>query len=331
MTTFPVIASTLSDKELGDFIKKRYELTDDYNCKLYRTGLNHTYFISKNETKFVLRVYCYKWRTKLEIEQELELLNLLKENSLSVSYPILDTKGNFIQEINAPEGIRYAVLFSFAAGEKMRFMSKETCYSIGKLIAKIHTITENKTIERVYYDSEILLNQSYHILKTYFSEGLDDMKFLKELSFKITKKATECNISDITKGIVHLDIWYDNLSVNKNNEITIFDFDNCGHGALILDVGYFCKQLFFIESDKNVYEQKATSFLNGYQKIRRLSNEEINLIPEAGASIYIFYLGIQAKRFDWSNIFFTENYLKMYVERIKNWIEYSERNNNSKN
>ncbi len=96
-------------------------------------------------------------------------------------------------------------------------------------------------------------------------------------------------------------------------------------------MGYFCKQLFFIESDKNVYEQKATSFLNGYQKIRRLSNEEINLIPEAGASIYIFYLGIQAKRFDWSNIFFTENYLKMYVERIKNWIEYSERNNNTKN
>ncbi len=34
MTTFPVIASTLSEKELGDFIKKRYELTDDYNCEL---------------------------------------------------------------------------------------------------------------------------------------------------------------------------------------------------------------------------------------------------------------------------------------------------------
>ncbi len=290
---------------------------------MFRTGVNHTYFISKNETKFVLRVYCYNWRTKLEIEQELELLNLLKKNSLSVSYPILDKKGDFIQEINAPEGIRYAVLFSFAAGKKMPFMSNKTCYSIGKLMAKIHTITENKTIERVHYDSEILLNQSYHILKTYFSEGLDEMKFLKELSLKIIKKVTESDFSGVTKGIIHLDIWYDNLSVNKNNEITIFDFDNCDNGALILDVGYFCKQLFFIESDKNEYEQKATSFLNGYQKIRCLSNEEINLIPEAGASIYIFYLGIQAQRFDWSNIFFTENYLKMYVERIKNWIEYN--------
>jgi Ser/Thr protein kinase RdoA (MazF antagonist) len=112
MTTFPVIASTLSEKELGDFIKKRYELTDDYNCKLYRTGVNHTYFISKNETKLVLRVYCYQWRTKLEIEQELELLNLLRENSFSVSIPILDKKGNFIQEINGiPEA--GASIYSF--------------------------------------------------------------------------------------------------------------------------------------------------------------------------------------------------------------------------
>jgi hypothetical protein len=50
----------------------------------------------------------------------------------------------------------------------------------------------------------------------------------------------------------------------------------------------------------------------------------MNLIPEVGASIFIFYLGVQAQRFDWSNIFFTENYLKMYVGRIRNWMEYYE-------
>ncbi|RZJ50923.1 MAG: homoserine kinase, partial [Chryseobacterium sp.] len=42
----------------------------------------------------------------------------------------------------------------------------------------------------------------------------------------------------------------------------------------------------------------------------------------AGASIFVFYLGVQAQRFDWSNIFLTENYLKMFVGRIKNWLEY---------
>jgi len=328
MTTFPVLASTLSEKELGLFITEKYQLNENFICKLFRTVVNHTYFISDNETKFVIRVYCYKWRTKKEIEQELELLILLKNNSLPVSHPIADKNGNFIQEINAPEGIRYVVVFSYAKGEKIRFMSNETCYSIGSLMAKIHNITENKKIDRVNYDFEMFLNSSYNNLKTFFTEDLDEMKFLKEIGSKIPKRIKECNFLENQNGIVHLDIWYDNLSVNNENEITIFDFDNCGNGLLILDVGYFCKQLFFIESDKNEYELKAKSFLNGYQKIRHLSENEIKLIPEAGASIFVFYLGVQAQRFDWSNIFLTENYLKMFVARIRNWLEYYETKNN---
>ena len=148
------------------------------------------------------------------------------------------------------------------------------------------------------------------------------MRYLKELVYNISETFEKINQLKFQKGIVHLDIWYDNLSVKDNKEITIFDFDNCGNGLFILDIGYFCKQLFFIESDKEKYESKVGSFLNGYRKIRELSDEEIKLIPEAGASIFAFYLGVQAQRFDWSNIFLTENYLKMFVGRIKSWMEY---------
>ena len=203
-------------------------------------------------------------------------------------------------------------------------MSNKTCYSIGLLMAKIHNITENRKIERVNYNSEILINESYNYLKSFFAEDLDEMKLVKEIGSKILKTFNETNIIENQNGIVHLDIWYDNLSVDNENEITIFDFDNCGNGRLILDIGYFCKQLFFIETDKKEYEIKVNSFLKGYQEKRFLSDNELKLIPEAGASIFIFYLGVQAQRFDWSNIFLSENYLKMFVGRIKNWIDYYE-------
>ena len=322
MTTFPVSNSTLSEKELGDFIKYKYNLSKSFECKLFRTGLNHTYFITNTKRKFVIRVYCHKWRTKTEIQEELLLLELLKKNNLSVSYPISDKEDNQIQEINAPEGIRYVVLFSFAKGEKMRFMNNNTCSEIGSLIAKIHNITANKSINRTDYNSELLLKKSYKQLAYFFAENLTEMRYLKELNYKISETFERINPLNFQKGIVHLDIWYDNLSVKNNKEITIFDFDNCGNGLLILDIGYFCKQLFFIESDKEKYESKVKSFLNGYREIRELSDEEIKLIPEAGASIFAFYLGVQAQRFDWSNLFLTENYLKMFVGRIKSWMEY---------
>lgn len=322
MSTFPVTASTLSETELGNFIKEKYNFNENSECKLFRTGVNHTYFLSDTEKKFVVRVYCHQWRTKIEIEQELELLKLLQRHNLSISFPIPDKDGNYIQEINAPEGLRYAGVFSFAEGEKMRFMTNETCSAIGSLMAKIHNITATKKIERINYESDSLLNKPYDYLTSYFSEDLDEMKYLKEIGGKISDNFKESHLSENQKGIVHLDIWYDNLSVDSNNEITIFDFDNCGNGLLILDIAYFFKQLFFIESDKKIYESKVESFLKGYRKERDLFDNEHKLIPHAGASIFIFYLGVQAQRFDWSNIFFTENYLKMFVGRIKNWMEY---------
>jgi len=322
MTVFPVTASTISAKELGEFAKEKYDLSKNYDCKLFRTGINHTYFISNNETKYVLRVYSHNWRSKSEIIEEVKLLNLLSQNNLSVSFPIKDRNGEYIQEINAPEGIRYIVLFSFAQGEKIRFMDKETCYEIGSLMGKIHNLTLNKTIERVSYNKQSLLELPYDHLKQFFPEKLPEMEYIKE----IEKSFQNSDFDNIQNGIVHMDIWYDNMAVTNEKEITIFDFDFCGNGWQILDVGYFCKQLFFIELDKKQYELKVQSFLRGYQKIKELSDKELQLIPKAGASIFVFYLGIQAQRFDWSNIFLSENYLKMFVGRIKSWIEYNEKN-----
>ncbi|MGV0966755.1 phosphotransferase [Empedobacter falsenii] len=328
MKTFPVIASILSPTELGEFINEKYQLEHNFDCKLFRTGVNHTYFLTTPNTKYVVRVYCCNWRKKTEIQEELSLLNLLKSQYLSVSIPIPDKNGNLIQEINAPEGLRHVALFTFAEGEKLRFMSKETCFAVGSIMAKIHNVTATKKINRINYNSDVLLYKAYEKLNVYFSEDLDEMLYLKQISSKIAKCFETTHLSEDQNGIVHLDIWYDNLSVNKENEITIFDFDNCGNGSLILDIGYFCKQLFFIETDKNVYETKVESFLNGYRKERSLSEKELNLIPEAGASIFVFYLGVQAQRFDWSNIFLTENYLKMFVRRIKNWLDYYEEKKN---
>ncbi|MDF0718263.1 phosphotransferase [Muricauda sp. 334s03] len=322
MSNFPIIASILSDKKLGEYVKEKYGLRGKIQCKLFRTGVNHTYFLFAGNHKYAVRVYCYKWRTKTEIQEELRLLQLLSEKNLSVSFPISDKEGKLIQDIDAPEGVRHVVLFSFAEGEKIRFMDDETCFIMGSLMARFHSITLDKTINRTNYNSELLLKTPYKLLAQFFSEDLPEMKYLKNTGGEISKTFKKLEDSVIPKGIVHLDVWYDNVSIKKNKEITIFDFDNCGNGFLILDIGYFLIQLFHIESDKKVYESKVETFLNGYREVRELSEQETEFIPAAGASIFIFYLGVQAQRFDWSNIFLTENYLKMFVGRIKSWMDY---------
>ncbi|UMB60406.1 phosphotransferase [Lutibacter sp. A80] len=323
MTAFPVSASTLSENHLGKFVIENYNLPTNSTCKLYRTGINHTYFITTNNTKYALRVYSYNWRTKQEIKEELQLLNELATHNLSVSFPIKNKKGNLIQEINAPEGNRFVVLFSFAEGKKVRFMTPETCFKIGKLIAGFHKVTHNKNVNRINYTSETLVQFPYKYACNYYSEALPEMKFIKEQGNLICKLFKQADATQIKSGIVHLDIWYDNMNITNENEITIFDFDFCGNGWLLFDVAYFTNQLFNIELDKKEYELKLNHFLSGYQSILNLTKTELKLLPSAATAIQLFYLGVQAQRFDWSNIFLTENYLKMYVNRIKSWINYS--------
>ncbi|MBE0392957.1 phosphotransferase [Flavobacterium sp. PL002] len=323
MSHFPVTSTTLSATALREFVIEKYNLSPNATCQLFRTGINHTYFITDKQLKYVLRVYCYNWRTKKKIEAEIDLLLLLKHNGNSISYPIVDRNNQYIQEINAPEGLRYAVLFSFAEGGKMRFMDEATCFKIGVLMAQIHQTTVDKSCNRITYNSESLLKKPYEQALQHFPAENPEMQYLKAVSTKIAATFGSIDYSKVSTGIVHLDIWYDNMSITEDNQITLFDFDFCGNGPLILDVAYFCKQLFHIENDKTEYESKKEAFLKGYQSISTLSNEEIKFIPQAAAAIWIFYLGIQSQRFDWSNVFLTENYLKlMYVSRLKSWMEY---------
>ena len=323
MTHFPVTSTTLSATALEQFVIEKYNLSPNATCQLFRTGINHTYFITDGEHKYVLRVYCYNWRSNEEIETEMDLLLLLKQNNISVSYPIADRNKQFIQDINAPEGLRHAVLFSFAEGGKMRFMDEATCFKIGVLMGQLHQITVDKTYNRIAYNSESLLRKPYVQALQHFPIENPEMQYLKTVCDRITQTFESVDHAKISKGIVHLDIWYDNMSITEKSAITIFDFDFCGNGSLILDVAYFCKQLFHIENDKTEYKNKKEQFLKGYQSIRSLTVEELQLIPEAGAAIWIFYLGVQSQRFDWSNVFLTENYLKlMYVARLKSWLNY---------
>lgn len=325
MARFPAIDSVLSPTHLALFLRKKYGFDERTACKIFRTGINHTYMVRENENKYVLRVYSYQWRTKTEIVEELRLLTTLHENGISVSYPISDKDQTHIQEISAPEGLRYAVLFSFAEGKKVRNLTEPACYGIGKLMAQMHQQTVNLNLERIDYNAQTLSVLPYDYAVEHFDESLEEMKFVKKAGEYLTTLFEQADTTQLRTGVLHLDLWYDNMNIQEDDTITLFDFDFCGNGWLMLDVAYFALQLFNTEPDKIIYEAKLDNFYRVYEKISPLSNEEKRLIPSAGLAIWLFYLGVQSRRFDnWSNIFLTENYLKHYIALIKAWLRYNE-------
>ena len=318
MKHFPVTNSNLSASHIALFLQEKYSLSKDCKCQLIKAGINDTYLVTDKSDKLVFRVYSLNWRTKMEIEEEIRLLNQLKENGISISYPQSDKESNYIQSLNAPEGNRYAVLFTHAPGEKQHIISEETHFQIGQLIARLHKITHNKRLNRIDYTPDVILIDSLKKVSAFLKSDTEEMDFMRSAQTYLLKEFEDVNISQIRQGIVHLDIWFDNLNITTDNKATIFDFDFCGNGWLCLDIAYYILQLHNIEKyEAKDYQPKVDSFLKGYESIAPISAEEKRLIPILGVSLYFFYLGIQCQRYDnWSNSFLSENYLKRFINGL---------------
>ena len=326
MTYAPAISTIISPEYLSDFIGKQYGFGKSTDCKILKTGVNHSYLINTDTNlKFVFRIYHKNWRTRIEIEEELSLLHYLKDNDISVSYPIKDSNNDYIQIINGFEGERFGVLFSFAEGEFIRKPSEEICYNIGVKMAKIHQLTINKKIDRKYYNDKTLVNWAFERARKKFSESSDEMKYFERATSKISSEFNNAELDNLRFGTIHLDMWYENMKVKNGTEITIFDFDNCGNGWLFLDIAYSLMLIYRNEPIKEVFEKKRSSFYKGYESISSISNEEKRLIPYGGLAVWLHYTGIHIERFnDFSNHFLSEEFLKYWIHTVNRWMELNE-------
>jgi len=325
MSHFPVITSTLSEQHLALFLQEIYKLTAATTCRLLKTGINHVYLVTDGSQKYVFRVYSLNWRSQKEISEEIRLLNLLKDNNIPVSYPIADAQNNYIQILNAPEGNRFGVMFSYAKGEKVFNFSPELHYRIGEIMAQFHKITHNLSLDRVTYTPEKVLLDSPQPFFGFLPDDAPEVEFIRYAQQHLLAELKKVDETKVRKGVVHLDIWFDNLNILNGNEITIFDFDFCGNGWQCYDISYYILQIHSTEADENEYKLKAEAFLKGYESVSPISDEEKRILPLLGECVYLFYLGVQCQRFNnWSNTFINEVYLKRFINlRIKRWFDYN--------
>ena len=301
-------------QHLATFLQQQYGFGAGTTCRLLRAAINHAYLVTDGEQKYVFRIYSYNWRTELEITEEIGLLRLLKENDIPVSYALPDPKGNFIQHIQAPEGMRMAVLFSYAKGEKVPYFSEALHYKLGVIMARMHTITHNLPFNRVQYTPAVLLIDPVERIKQFLAADTEEMQWMQKAQQQLLQLFSNAPASLLRSGVVHLDIWFDNLNIHNNEDVTLFDFDFCGTGWLLLDLAYYQLQLFQIEKDPEQHQLKLNSFLKGYESITPIPEAEKQMIPAASVSMYFFYLGVQCQRFEnWTNTFLNETYLKRYI------------------
>jgi len=325
---FPAQYSTLSAAALKDYLIDVYLLDPSTTCRLLIKNVSDTYILENQNQKYIFKIYRDAHRKHNEIEAEVELLTILKTNGNSVSYPITDKNGKQIQQFNAIEGLRNGVLFSFAEGKVILDLENAQLVQLGQDIATLHQSTSSIKLNnaRPIFNFKTTLFEPLRDLKPHFTGMQKEFEYLTNIADKVVRKFEGFDTSKFSYGYCHYDFLPKNFHFDEAGKITFFDFDFAGEGYLINDLMTFLNHYFFHQLNNLISKEQADkdfeTFLNAYQKVRPLTDDELKAIPYLGITFHIFFLKFFYDNYDdWSNAFLTPRYTKHRITLIKKWEE----------
>lgn len=275
MGVFPAIYSTLSPQALIDGVISEYEIGVIEGCVFWNRGLSDIYLIETNQQSYILKVSHHHWRSRADIQFELEFLDFLHHQGIPVAHPLKTNAQELLVTIHAVEGDRYAALFPCAPGAVPQGDLNLTQSTIlGQTLSQIHlaSLQFHSDTPRQPLDLEYLLDNSWEIIRPYLCQQQSNLSFVEGAIAKIKQQLSCLEQISPFWGVCWGDPHSGNVHFTEDNQITLFDFDQCGYGWRIFDVAKFLQ----VSLNAGINRQVRDAFLAGYQKVQILTQQEIS-------------------------------------------------------
>ena len=305
------VYTKLSETKLIDFLSK-YNVGKLLDFKGIKEGIENTnYFIKTKKGKFILTLY-EKRVDKKDLPFFMSLMRNLHDNEFPSPVPIVNKNGSYISEIS----LKKAAIISFLDGSSKKILSPDNCYQVGIYTAKMHLITKNLAGKR---ENKLSVN-SWR--KIYNRVKKDSSKIHPNLNEVIQKNLDEVEENwpkNIPSGIIHADLFSDNIFFKNNKLSGIIDYYFSCYDYYAFEIAICLNALCFEGQKENLSFNvtKAKKYIDGYSKIKKLSEDEKN-------SIKILCKGA-ALRFLLTRVFDYLNLTEGAIVKIKDPIEYLKR------
>ncbi|MGL5034535.1 MAG: phosphotransferase, partial [Microcystaceae cyanobacterium] len=301
---FPAVYSTFAPQALTHLVSENYHVEVIKGCRFWHRGLSDVYLVETLDQSYILRISHHHWRTQSDIQFELEFLTFLTKYQIPVAAPLRTKEGKLKLEIKAVEGERYAALFPVALGSvAIGDLNKTQGFLLGEVVAKLHEVAAQfkPSCPRSSLNLNYLLDQSLAAIAPFLDHRLAEWKYLMEASLHI-KKQTKCLPMEPPYWTV---CWGDphsgNVHFTVNNQLTLFDFDQCGFGWRAFDVAKFLQ----VSLQTGLNRAVRDSFLAGYQSITPLTFRELDCLQVLTQVAYIWSWAIHLnsiKLYDYSRL-----------------------------
>lgn len=304
MGIFPAIYSTLSPEALVDAVLNQYKLASVNRCLFWNRGLSDIYLVETSAQSYILKISHHHWRSKSDIQFELELLDFLHRQNIPVAYPLKTQDGRLFVTINALEGDRYGSLFHYAPGKvPLGDLNMAQSTILGQTLGRIHQVSLkfNNQTPRDPLDQRYLLDDSLTVIAPYLRHRHDDLLYLEDTIATIKQQLNCLSQEEPFWSVCWGDPHSGNVHFTADNQITLFDFDQCGYGWRTFDLAKFLQVSLRAGTNQKIRD----AFFTGYQTVQQLTEVELNCLQALTkmAHIWAWAININATAIhNWSKL-----------------------------
>ena len=275
------------------FINSKFDDEKIVSFQGIEKGIENTNYLLKSKNKkFILTIFEKRVLNK-EIPFFMKLMETLNNSKINCPKPLRNKDKNYLIKLKN----KTACIVSFLEGKDKIKLSAKNCFEVGKIIARIHNATKNINL---YRKNSMGIKNLNPLLKS--------IKF-KSKKFSNLEKFLTNNLKDIKKnwpkklphGIIHGDLFIDNIFFNKNKLSGIIDFYFAANDYFMYEIAISINALCFDRKNSKfeINKKKVKNLIRGYENIKKISLKEKNALNILCRGAAIRYL--LTRLYDYSN------------------------------
>jgi homoserine kinase type II len=281
------VYTEVSDDELALFIAS-YDVGALLSYKGIAEGVENTNYLVHTEMgPYILTLY-EKRVTPADLPFFLGLMEHLAGAGLTPT-PVRDRQGRLLRELAG----KPAALVTFMQGVWLRRPQPQHCAALGRAMAELHLAGQSFKLRRV----NALGVAGWRPLYARFQARADEIA--PGLAATIESELDRLEAGwprDLPEGIVHADLFPDNVFFLGNRLSGLIDFYFACYDALSYDIAVTLNAWCF-EADHAFNIAKGRALLAGYQSVRALTAAEREALPLLACGAALRFLLTRA--YDW--------------------------------
>ena len=275
------VYTKINKKDLS-FINQKFN-EKFISFKGIKKGIENTNYLLKSKNKKYILTIFEKRVSEKEIPFFMKLMEEMNNLKINCPKPLKNNKGKYL--INLKN--KTACVVSFLKGKDKKKLNLKNCYDIGKMIAQMHLSTKKV---KLYRKNSMGVKNLHPLLKSikFKSKKFTNIEKFLKINFKDIKKKWP---KKLPSGIIHGDLFIDNIFFNNNKLSGIIDFYFAANDYYMYEIA-ICVNALCFDKLKNGFilnKKKVKNLIKGYESIKNFSNKEkksLNILCRGAAMRY---------------------------------------------